>query len=444
MRRWLVPLLLVAGLVLPAIAIGAYQGTIGNDPTINYQQSSPVDTQARFLLLSTPYTGGGGTPRCSYMRVLEYRAVENTSLYEVEYTVGGGQEVTNWSWNDFGGYSRDPGGTVFPGSTITDPNTSTVHTPQAGWRFRLIFGNQFSDAGGACPTDPGAGRVFTRMVGWVGNQYAPTPTPSPTATPAPTQAPPPAGPPPPPTPAPLELLPPANDGPARVQAANGTGGTPAEVTVTRDGKTYRVETGSTFAIGDVIKVGPSTLMTLEYTIGGRVSLTPGAEARVIGERRIELLGGTTEIDVPQRRDHDGDPRMSRRLLVPALLAALAVPAGVTAASAAGDRPSASAAAAKAAPVVGSVTKLGGAKKLQVQVGGKGKLKAIKAGGKLRFGDRLTAGKGTSATLTLTRPKSVAPGTSLVYVSSAKGSSHRSKLTRKGRTTTVVITSGKTN
>ncbi|MFT4033958.1 MAG: hypothetical protein QM679_00105 [Patulibacter sp.] len=136
--------------------------------------------------------------------------------------------------------------------------------------------------------------------------------------------------------------------------------------------------------------------------------------------------------------------MSHRPVTIALLAVTVAVSGGAAAAALAGPPAAPtlvpmASSAKANPVVGTVTKLGGSKKLKVQAEGKGKAKTLTAGGELRLGDRVTLGKGVTATLKLTRPKSVTEGTVLVYVTSAKGTSHRSKLTKKGRTTTAVIT-----
>ncbi|HMM67258.1 MAG TPA: hypothetical protein PKC03_09975, partial [Dokdonella sp.] len=45
--------------------------------------------------------------------------------------------------------------------------------------------------------------------------------------------------------------------------------------------------------GDVISTNGETVLTLEFAIGGRVGLSPGASVRILGDRQIENLGGTT-------------------------------------------------------------------------------------------------------------------------------------------------------
>jgi hypothetical protein len=51
---------------------------------------------------------------------------------------------------------------------------------------------------------------------------------------------------------------------------------------------------STLELGDVVSTDDDTVLTLEFLIGGRVSLTRDADVRIAGDRHVEALGGTTE------------------------------------------------------------------------------------------------------------------------------------------------------
>ena len=91
-------------------------------------------------------------------------------------------------------------------------------------------------------------------------------------------------------------LPPASDANTRPVDAKSTktgrtnfGG----VTITRDGQRYRMTSTSQLRTGDVISTNGETVLTLEFAIGGRVGLSPGASVRILGDRQIENLGGTT-------------------------------------------------------------------------------------------------------------------------------------------------------
>jgi hypothetical protein len=66
------------------------------------------------------------------------------------------------------------------------------------------------------------------------------------------------------------------------------------VTVTRNGQRYRMTATSTLELGDVVSTDDDTVLTLEFLIGGRVSLTRDADVRIAGDRHVEALGGTTE------------------------------------------------------------------------------------------------------------------------------------------------------
>jgi hypothetical protein len=64
--------------------------------------------------------------------------------------------------------------------------------------------------------------------------------------------------------------------------------------VTRNGQRYRMTATSTLELGDVVSTDDDTVLTLEFLIGGRVSLTRDADVRIAGDRHVEALGGTTE------------------------------------------------------------------------------------------------------------------------------------------------------
>jgi hypothetical protein len=103
----------------------------------------------------------------------------------------------------------------------------------------------------------------------------------------------------------LPDLPPATAANARAVDAKSTksgktnyGG----VTVTRNGQRYRMTAQSTLQPGDVISTDDETVMTLEFGIGGRTGLSRNASIRIVGDRQVEALGGTTTATVPDYVD----------------------------------------------------------------------------------------------------------------------------------------------
>lgn len=91
--------------------------------------------------------------------------------------------------------------------------------------------------------------------------------------------------------------------------------------------------------------------------------------------------------------------------------------------------------AKKSKIVGSVTAVGGSKKLQLKKGKK--LVTAKKGTKLALGDTLVPGKKLTATITLVRPKSVKAGTELILLKPAKGAKQSILVLRKSTTKTIV-------
>jgi hypothetical protein len=75
------------------------------------------------------------------------------------------------------------------------------------------------------------------------------------------------------------------------------------VTVTRDGQRYRMTAGSTLQPGDIISTDDETVLALEFGIGGRVSVGRNSSIRIVGDRQVESLGGTTMATPPSHLDH---------------------------------------------------------------------------------------------------------------------------------------------
>jgi hypothetical protein len=117
------------------------------------------------------------------------------------------------------------------------------------------------------------------------------------------------------------------------------------------------------------------------------------------------------------------------ILVPLMVAALLLLAHPA-------RPATTAARAK--PVVGELTELGGSKRLTVRHSSGGATHRLKTGDKLRLGDHVVMGKGVTATLRLTRPKGVDADTDLIDLSPASGAHHDVVIARKGARTTLKI------
>jgi hypothetical protein len=98
---------------------------------------------------------------------------------------------------------------------------------------------------------------------------------------------------------PLPDLPPATAPNARpVDATNYNG-----VTVTRNGQRYRMTASSTLQPGDVISTDGETVLALEFATGGRTGLSRNASIRIVGDREVEALGGTTVATPPSSLDH---------------------------------------------------------------------------------------------------------------------------------------------
>jgi hypothetical protein len=75
------------------------------------------------------------------------------------------------------------------------------------------------------------------------------------------------------------------------------------VTVTRNGQRYRMTAGSTLQPGDIISTDDETVLALEFAIGGRTGLGRNASIRIVGDREVEALGGTTVATPPNSVDH---------------------------------------------------------------------------------------------------------------------------------------------
>ena len=93
-------------------------------------------------------------------------------------------------------------------------------------------------------------------------------------------------------------LPPATAANARLFSAQSTksGATNyGGVTVTRDGQRHRVTANAALQPGDIITTDGETVLALEFGIGGRVSVGRNASVRIVGDRQIESLAGTTVV-----------------------------------------------------------------------------------------------------------------------------------------------------
>jgi hypothetical protein len=90
-------------------------------------------------------------------------------------------------------------------------------------------------------------------------------------------------------------LPPAPNQNSHPRSAQTKSGKPNYdgVTVTRDGKQYRLTPTSGLQPGDVVATDNNTLLLLEFAIGGRVALGAGATIRITGDRSFVNLNGTT-------------------------------------------------------------------------------------------------------------------------------------------------------
>lgn len=75
------------------------------------------------------------------------------------------------------------------------------------------------------------------------------------------------------------------------------------VTVTRDGQRYRMTATSTLQPGDVISTDGETVLALEFSIGGRVGVGRNSSIRIVGDRQVEGLGGTTTATPSSSLDH---------------------------------------------------------------------------------------------------------------------------------------------
>ena len=109
----------------------------------------------------------------------------------------------------------------------------------------------------------------------------------------------------PPQPA-LPDLPPATAANARLFSAQSTKSRATNyggVTVTRDGQRYRVTANAALQPGDIITTDGETVLALEFGIGGRVSILRNSSARIVGDRQIEGLAGTTVATPQTYRDH---------------------------------------------------------------------------------------------------------------------------------------------
>lgn len=96
----------------------------------------------------------------------------------------------------------------------------------------------------------------------------------------------------------LPDLPPATAANARLFSAQSTKSRAANyggVTVTRDGQRYRVTANAALQPGDIITTDSETVLALEFGIGGRVSVGRNASVRIVGDRQVESLAGTTVV-----------------------------------------------------------------------------------------------------------------------------------------------------
>ncbi|HZO36598.1 MAG TPA: LecA/PA-IL family lectin [Solirubrobacteraceae bacterium] len=104
----------------------------------------------------------------------------------------------------------------------------------------------------------------------------------------------------------LPDLPPATQSNARpVDAKSTTTGKSnyGGVTITRDGRSYRMTASSTLQTGDVISTDGETVLTIDFAIGGRTGLARNSSVRITGDRQIEGLRGTTMATPPSSLDH---------------------------------------------------------------------------------------------------------------------------------------------
>lgn len=67
------------------------------------------------------------------------------------------------------------------------------------------------------------------------------------------------------------------------------------ITVTRGGVTFGMTATSTLEAGDVVSTDGDSVLTLEFAIGGRLSLTRDASVRIDGDRQAQAVRGTTEL-----------------------------------------------------------------------------------------------------------------------------------------------------
>jgi hypothetical protein len=120
---------------------------------------------------------------------------------------------------------------------------------------------------------------------------------------------------------------------------------------------------------------------------------------------------------------------TRHVLIACLALVLAVPLGTTAlAGSTKPKPN----------VVGTVTAIGGTKNVKIRATPTSKAVKAKGGTKLRLGATVIMGKGAKATLRLKRPKTVPKSRALVYVRSARGTTHTSTVTRAAKGILVKI------
>jgi PA-IL-like protein len=104
----------------------------------------------------------------------------------------------------------------------------------------------------------------------------------------------------------LPALPPAaapNARPIDARSTKSNATNYSGVTVTRDGQRYRMTAHSTLQPGDVISTDDETVLTLEFAIGGRTALGHNASIRIVGDRGVEALGGTTLATPSSKLDH---------------------------------------------------------------------------------------------------------------------------------------------
>jgi hypothetical protein len=203
-------------------------------------------------------------------------------------------------------------------------------------------------------------------------------------------------------------LPPAADPKSRLFAVTtAKDGTVPRVYVTRAGKTYLAGPNATFESGDRIRTDANTVLTLEFLIGGRVGLAPNAEVAIVSDRSV---GSTEKHGVVRVIQEAGKLTLDLIKGAPC--------------------------SRSASRVVGTVTALGGTKKLQVRAGKR--LRALHRGDKVTLDQVLVMGKGVKATIRLERPKGVKNGTELIQLTAAKGAKPILRTTVKKGVITVKI------